>query len=251
MNPIDARPKDEWVIAGRTVTMPCVVRDASLASLAFVAPLRSLRRLVAGPELEPAAVLPGRGLLTLTAVDYRDNDLGDYHEVSIATFVHERGQPPRPPFVGALRDLVAGRLPTCIHRLPVDQAFSCEAGRAIWGLPKTLDEIEWRYDGAQASCTWRADGAHVLTLVVTRGGGRTVPATASTTYTWIDGRLHTTAFETGATGVGVRPGGAVVVLGDHPIADELRALGLPRRALATTWMEHMHGSFDAPRPVTP
>jgi hypothetical protein len=35
-------------------------------------------------------------------------------------------------------------------------------------------------------------------------------------------------------------------LGDHPIADELRALGLPEAPpLLSAWSEHMRGSFGA------
>jgi hypothetical protein len=38
---------------------------------------------------------------------------------------------------------------------------------------------------------------------------------------------------------------AELTLGSGPIADELRSLGLPRRALMTTWMEKMRASFGA------
>jgi hypothetical protein len=31
-------------------------------------------------------------------------------------------------------DLARGRLGAYIHRLPVSQSFTCEAGRAIWGF---------------------------------------------------------------------------------------------------------------------
>ena len=37
-----------------------------------------------------------------------------------------------------------------------------------------------------------------------------------------------------------------IELGDHPIADELRSLGLPDAApLLSAWTEHMSGSFGA------
>jgi hypothetical protein len=65
-----------------------------------------------------------------------------------------------------------------------------------------------------------------------------------TTYTRIQGIPHRTEFISGAEGFGVRLGGAEILLGSGPIADELRSLGLPRRALMTTWMERMHGRFD-------
>ena len=67
-----------------------------------------------------------------------------------------------------------------------------------------------------------------------------------TTYTYVDGRLHRTAFASGANGVGIHLGGVALTLGDHPIADALRDLGLPRRALLGVWLGKMHGRFEVP-----
>jgi hypothetical protein len=40
-------------------------------------------------------------------------------------------------------------------------------------------------------------------------------------------------------------GGAELELGAHPIADELRSLGLPKPALMSMWMGKMKGRFEA------
>ena len=93
------------------------------------------------------------------------------------------------------------------------------------------------------------DGAHVLSLELPRGGARTIPDSQMTTYSLIDGVPHRTAFSSGGHGVGFHLGGATLTLGSHPIADELRSLGLPKRALMTMWMEHMHGRFDRAEPL--
>jgi len=93
------------------------------------------------------------------------------------------------------------------------------------------------------------DGRHALTVSMPRAGGRTLPDAPMTTYSRLGGRLHRTVFTSGATGVGFRLGGTELELGDHPLAGELRALGLPRRALFTVWMERMHGRFEAPEPM--
>ena len=37
---------------------------------------------------------------------------------------------------------------------------------------------------------------------------------------------------------------ATLELGSHPIADELRMLGFPRRALSTTWFGRWSATFD-------
>ena len=148
-----------------------------------------------------------------------------------------------PVVVRTARGLLRNELETFIHRLPVNQSFTCEAGRAIWGFPKTVEEIRLQTTERRSVCTLHSEGRHVFTFSVPRGGKRTLPDSTMTTITSIEGVPHRTRF---TSGFGVRLGGAELVLGDHPIADELRGLGLPKRALRTTWMERMHGRFGAP-----
>jgi len=223
------------------------VRDARSGAATFLVDARAVRRLLPGPELVPAELLPGRALCSIACIDYRDNDLGDYNEISIAFFVRERSAPAGVPWLGTLLDLFRSRLGTWIWRLPVNQSFTCEAGRGIWGFPKTVETIELseRASGRSA-CRWESAGRHVLTLATPRGGERTLPDSELVTYTWIDGALHRTRFRSGARGAGIRLGGAELELGDHAISAELRQLGLPRRPLMSIWMEHMHGTFEAP-----
>jgi hypothetical protein len=51
-------------------------------------------------------------------------------------------------------------------------------------------------------------------------------------------------------GVGFRFGGARLELGTHPIAEELRSLGLPKRPLFSTTIARMSGKFFAPEAVS-
>lgn len=239
-----ARP-GTYLIQGQTVTMPCVVRDACSATATWLVSSRAAKALLPGPDLEIAEVLPGRGLLTIACIDYRDNDLGDYNEVSIALFVRKRGDRKGIPYVGAAADMMRGLLPTYIVHLPVNQSFTCDAGRTIWGFPKTVDEIHFDTSGDRARCLWTKDGHSVLELSLPIGGQRDFPEQALRTYSYIDGVLHQTPFLSSAEGLGVRLGGAEIELGAHPIADELRSLGLPKPALMSMWMGKMRGRFDA------
>jgi hypothetical protein len=230
---------------GRTVTLPCVVREAASAAATYLVDAAAARRLLPGPELDVVELMPGRALLSLACIDYRDNDLGDYNEVSLALFVRERGAPRGLPVLGAAVDFLRGRLPTFILRLPVNQSFTCEAGCGIWGFPKVVNEIEIEH-GSRAVCTWQADGQRILRFSVARGGRARMPDQALATYTYREGALHRTRFVSGAQGVGFHLGGAELELGPHPIAQELRGLGLPKRALLSVSMEKMHGRFEAP-----
>ena len=239
-----ARPGD-YLIQGRTVTMPCIVRDACSATATWLVSSRAARALLPGTELEIAEVLPGRGLLSISCIDYRDNDLGDYNEVSIAFFVRKRGDRKGVPYVGAAMAMMRGLLPTYIIHLPVTQSLSRAEKQTIWGFPKTVDEIDFDTSGDRARCVWDKDGHNVLKISLPIGGSRDFPEQALCTYSYIDGVLHKTPFVSSAEQLGIAMGGAEIELGAHPIADELRSLGLPKPALMSMWMGKMKGRFEA------
>ena len=225
--------------------MPVEVRDASAGVATWLLPAAAVQKLL--PDaFEVATVLPGRTPVAIAVIDYRDNDLGDYHEVSITCFVRPRGASSGVPWLGPLVELVRGKLATYIWKLPVDQSFTCEAGRTIWGFPKSVETIDFQVQDDNVRCRLAMDGQHVLTLSLPRGGTRTLPDTQLVTFTQIEGIAHRTRFEQGGSGVGFRLGGARLELGTHPIADSLRSLGLPGPALMTMWTERMHGRFEAP-----
>jgi hypothetical protein len=235
-----------YTIQGKEVRLPVEVREASSGAATYLVDAAAARRLI--PEaFEPAEVWPGRALLSLAVIDYRDNDLGAYHEVSIAFFVRKRGE--RRFALANVGDFFRGALPTYIRHLPVDQSFTRDAGETIWGFPKTVQRIDWERRPERLTCTLTMDGQHALTLAVPAGGARTLPEQHLVTYSLIRGAPHATAFTSRAEGAGFHIGGAELTLGTHPIADELRTLGLPKKALATMWMERMRAQFQAAEPL--
>lgn len=241
--PPEAPPR--YLIQGRSVSFPVEVRDASSGSAMFLVPSAAARRLLACDAIDVAELLPGQALLSIAVIDYKDNDLGDYNEVSIALFVRPRGAGGL-PWLGPLSELLRGRLGTHILHLPVDQSFTCEAGCSIWGFPKTVQEIPFHYETDRVSCSLVFDGEHALTLSLPRGGSRTLPESEMTTYTLVQGVPPRTRFRSRSEGVGMRLGGAELALGRGPIAEELRGLGLPKAPLFSTWMEKMVARFEPP-----
>ena len=242
--PTQSTPPAAYEIQGREVRLPVEVRDASTSVAFYLVSASAAQRLVDPTGLRIATILPRRTLCTVGSVDYRDNDLGTYHEMAITFFVREHGARSI-PFVGTLLGLVRGSLPTYIHHLPVDGAFTCEAGQTIWGFPKFMGEIVITRDGTTENSMLSVDGQHVLTQIVRTGGSRTMPAREQISYALRSGTLYRTRASMRGTGMGARLGGASLQLGTHPIADELRALGLPKRPLASTTIAHMSATFYA------
>lgn len=244
--PEPASPRS-YEIQGRKIEFPVVVRHATAGSATYLVPSDAARRLLPVSDFEVAEVLPGRALCSLAIIDYKDNDLGDYNEVSIALFVRPRGERAGIPYFGTMLDMVRSRLGTFIIHLPVDQAFTCEAGSVIWGFPKTVQQIDFDTQADRATCRLVYEGQHALTLSLPRGGNKTLAESTLKGFTLIQGVAHTNEFRSRAEGFGVRMGGADLELGTGIIADQLRSLGLPRRAIMTTWMEKMSATFGPSR----
>jgi hypothetical protein len=131
-----------------------------------------------------------------------------------------------------------------IHHLPVDQAFTLEAGTTIWGYPKVMADFTIR-DGRQFGFDMSIDGQLVVGMEFRPGlPVRITPRTQTQrSYSHRDGVTRETPFEMSGDGVRNRLGGVLLWLGDHPYAKELASLGLPKRAIASSSIENVQMSF--------
>jgi hypothetical protein len=256
--PDGSGPVTSWSVLGRTVSLPVEVRRAAQWGVQYLVSADAAQRLVAPTGLEVAGPVPGRALVALAVCRYDDTDLDPYHEVALSFVVRLHDAPAGATAAQRVREFATGAIGAYIHRLPVDQEFTCAAGRGIWGFPKWVTTIDIdeppagsRRAGSGTTVRLVDGGAHVLTLTLASGGRFGLPAQAPPSYSFADGVLRRTEWTTSSTGTTGRPGGATLVLGDHPMADELRLLGLPKRALFTSSATHMQASFGGARVVTP
>jgi hypothetical protein len=223
-----------WLIRGKRLSFPMRVYDSSTALLVFTVAAEKARAALHGTGLRPVTVL-GRAVLTLACVDYRESDLGTYHEVGVALLVSD---PTRltGPF---------------ILELPVTEGFTCEAGRAIWGLPKWIAGISMRFDGRSGHCrVLDSDTQRVVVEAEWRTGPIRIPVSSSSIVNGlsvIGGAIRAAPSVTRISGVRIRPGGQRPVVGrDHRMADKLRALGLPKRPLVTVVLDRVSIDLEAP-----
>jgi hypothetical protein len=238
-----------YTIQGEEVTVPVEVRDASAHTASFLVPAPAAQDLIAYSDLEVAEPLPGRAVCTLAFMRYLDSDLGPYHELAVAFLVRHKGMDPASAFTKSA-EVARGFLGAFIHQLPVNQEFTLDAGREIWGFPKFLADIDLDLTGRVAGCTVHHDGDFVLSLSIRPGMKMPARGSSVDAYSLADGVLRRTAWSMEPRGVRSRPGGAVVWLGDHPMAKELRGLGLPRRAAFTSTIDHVRMRFRAPDVVS-
>lgn len=238
-----------FTIQGRTVRLPVLIRDARSWAATFVVDAGAAQSLLEPTGLEIAEMRPGKAIASVAAVRYEDGDLDRYNEVAVALLVRPHDAPPAS---AARKGIEVARNQTgvYIHHLPVDQGFTLEAGRTIWGYPKFMAEISIGEEPRVTTVSLRHEGMHVLTLTVRRGLKPWPRVPNLPTYTYLDGVLRRTPWETFPEGTRGRPGGASLELGTHPIADELRSLGLPKRALLSTSVARVRARFGASEIVT-
>ncbi|MGW5074684.1 acetoacetate decarboxylase family protein [Rhodococcus sp. NPDC004095] len=231
-------------VLGQQVEMPVRVRQATAFMAMYSVPTAAAQRLIDPTGLQILQFRPGRGLCALVFVDYVDGDLGPYNEFGVVFMVRDH----RTSGGSTLTDLTAlakGRSGALIHQLPVDGDFTLAAGRGIWGFPKVLADFRADHSSDVKHASVSQDGRLIADLTV-KPGFRTPDRASSTTmqaYSHLDGVTRRTDWEWNPSGVRTRLGGAELTLGSHPIADELRSLELPRRALMTTSIPDLKMEF--------
>jgi hypothetical protein len=232
-------PAPQHTIAGTVLTMPVKIRKATQRAAMFAVDADAAQQMIDYSGLQVCRFRPKRALVVLILMRYTDGDLGQYWEYGTNVMVNPPGS--SASGLRALQSAVA-----LVHRLPVDQAFTLEAGTTIWGYPKVMADFDIR-DGRQFGVDVSIDGQ--LAVGMDFRPGVPVPSVFTSrtseqpTYTYRDGVLRETLGEFALTGVRYRLGGVQVRLGDHPYAKELAALGLPKRAMMSTSADNVEASF--------
>jgi len=231
-------PDSQHTIAGTVLTMPVRIRKADVHTAMFSVPADAAQRLVDYSGLQVCQFRPGRAVVTLMLARYIDGDLGKYHEFGTCVMVNPPGSQ-----AGGLKAL--GDAAAFIHHLPVDQAFTLEAGRTIWGFPKIMADFAVR-DGNPFSFEVSEAGSLIAAMDVSRGvpipSLRNRPQVLKT-YTYSDGTTREVPWEMKTSGVRFRMGGARLRLGNHPYARELASLGLPKRAMVSGSVANVEMTF--------
>jgi hypothetical protein len=214
----------------------------------FVVPSSGAQALIRESGFEVAELLPRRAGFSLSCVHYRESDCGVYNEISMAFLVKPRhGRSSRIPYLGTWLDIARADAATHVWKLQVTSRLANDAGVLMWGLPKTIEEIDFEVADGRAAFRLRMDGREVLSYSVPATGKRHLPRSASAVYSIYEGAPHVTHLEHEYRDVGVRFGSGRLSLGDHPIAEQLRDLGLPRRPLVATWMGRLSFQAGAPQ----
>ena len=225
---------DLWEVQGRQIDLPVTVQSATFAGALWRTP-----RTAVDAQLEPygltSAGFRGTGLAVLVCIVYEDAFvLGGYDEVGIGVFASGPGGP------GLF-----------VLELPVTGAFTREAGREIWGLPKWLMTSKADLGGSRSTMVMSDGDVPVMDATI-RTGSLSLPfpmPSAGRTWARAEEGPHEGRLLRGKTSMrfrGLRVGrgrGTTITWGDHRMADRARALGMDGKPFLTISAERLTASF--------
>ena len=246
---------ERFDIEGHDLGYPTRFRDGSSMMSLFAVPAAPVAELIGHTGFRPARLVPGRALVTLNCVHYTETDCGAYDEVALAVLVED---PTRAAGKGLQhvvrsaerwRDLLTGRIGAYSWCLGVSSTLSRDCGLRMWGFPKVLGELSFERGDGRARMDWHDGGELVLSFSAPSAGRRTPKPISPAVYSIHRGEPHVGRLTQRYREVGHHLRGGRLDLGDHPLALQLRDLGLERRPLVSVWNGHLDFEMGAPEPL--
>ncbi len=159
------------------VTLPIFYYDASSFTGIFTAPTDRVKARMPFPEVSPLEIFPGRSLVAISALEYRDTDIAPYNELSVSVLVSYL----RRPVTGASLawQLLRNKLQIVILSLPVTTERARKGGVELAGYPKFLADIEFTEKSGKRVCVVSTNGNRLLTVhgdIIKTGKGPIVHA---------------------------------------------------------------------------
>ena len=241
---------ENYVIDSHPIGFPVVVADASMLMNAFLVDTAVAQNVIKDSGFRVIELFPGKAILQLLFVDYRENDLGNYNEGAILFPVMTPGEKKPFPFFGAIKRMATGSAGNFVYRMPVDQEFTTHAGRYIWGFPKWVAKIDIAFGEKRATGSFFDEGELVYSLAAKAGGTSKAKEQLAASLAIRNGKAWKTYGTNIGSGVTFSLGGEMPDIGEkHPLALELRALGLPKKPLFTVSIKSTSMTFSGPESV--
>lgn len=238
----------EWPIPGAG-KVPVFFPSLSFVAAACTASTKQVLELLPDRRMRPVDVMPGRCLVTIAGVQYRESDLGPYNELVVAVPIAFGAH--ALPVLDAVRQGFGRAFNGFIWQMPVTTAVARDAGLALAGFPKFIADIRFEVDDRRVRCTLFEDGAPSVCLGADAGSddgerqlkarGYTQPGRVPLVSTFL---MRQTRFRDH-----VQRGAAQLDLGAGMTARTLRRLELGDHPVASHWCAQAQAMLCFPRNV--
>lgn len=227
------RAQEDVSIRGVPGKSPMFFRDFHLMGAVFAADPARVRAALPPRWYRPLSLPPGRALVAVHCMEYKDSDIGPYNEISLSIALR-RGWLPFASLFQAARAASARTYHAYIKALPVTTATALHGGVDFFNYPKYLADISFRETATHRVCTLRDKDSRDVILEFE---GRRLATWACApkdenrmtlyTYPEIDGRPRRAALLVNRLSSGTAYlRGAGLRVGAHPRGAEFSALGL-------------------------
>jgi hypothetical protein len=218
-------PQTAVKVGSYNIQYPIFYRDLTYLSVFLLAPLNKVKSILPSKRMHPFRLTPWHCMVTITASQYKDSDVGPYNQVSVGIpFVLDKASP---VFTGILHKPPDVPMIYTLY-LPVTTEISRVAGVNMANYPEFLADIGFEKREQWIDCKVDFEGKNILRL-----SGREInichnPRQCVCPVTLKDNRLLRSEFNFSESDAGVSKKQSDVLLefGDHPIGLQMKELYL-------------------------
>ena len=241
------------VIKGHKLKLPLFYRDIASFSAVYPARISAIKKLLPEKRFHPARLLPGVGIISFSALQYKNTDIQAYNEMIISTVLVN------PDFADVtgynfLRQMVHRGMRLYVLNMPVSTEIAYVGGVEGYGFPKFRADITFSESAENIVCKVKDKEQLICTL-----GGRKIETPGSdymenTLYSYQNGLPQRCTVKTFALQSGISLGSKKVELklGDtHAIARELSRTLISQRAIMYTYTPKAQAILFGPEKFQP
>jgi hypothetical protein len=221
---------EEIEVIGKKYRFPLRFYDYTGIVGIFPADATKAKELLPSEKLIPYQPQPNIALVALAGYEYSNIDgLAPYNEFFISILTTYKKNPED-----------AGELGYYALHLPVTTEEARVLGIEMWGFPKFLADITFTYNEESVVCNLQAEGKDIVTMEAKKI--ETEPTVLDIyPYTIKDGQIAKTLVSfRGSYGTSTVPQGASIILGNHPISEQLRNISISEKSLQHRYSQELN-----------
>ena len=239
----------------KAYNFPVKFEDVHYIASLYTANTNKVNDLLNGTGLKAGLHFFGKPVVALGLIEYKVSDLGTYNEIILAIPViqaHEKtGWKNWLDLYTGFKKRKGGQF---IIHIPVTTQRSVDAGRDIWGYPKTLLPIIHEFsDERIKTALMDNNNQPLLEVNGSLGAGVTIPAMNLMTYSFLNEYLTKTTVDV-ESGMQWKPTSNLriqVKNNKHAICKDIVALGINnKRPIFTIESKHFKASFNEGKQIS-
>lgn len=230
----NTRPGKTVTYGSATFELPILYFKDDFFGLYFSADYQKVKAIMPSENLHPLKLPNGRAVVAIAAYNYTDTSIGPYGEIPVGIPVTLNTK--KSGFSSLLPLLKESNYPgfgILVMHLPVTKAEARDAGRGEWGYTKFIADMSFKITPEYFRCTMKEKKDLILDFRVPRQGFKQKDRKPLTSYSVKDGNLIKTVIKNrGNRWISLKPNGAWITFGDHPVAESILTLDISEKPLA-------------------